>query len=353
MKRWVWIVGLALSALGCGKSQVGTETGNPPTLSPLQLSVTDAGDGRVRVEGEAGAVSPAEGEVSVRNVTRDGAPVSGAVDVDGSFSVELEGLPDEQYEVIASNARGDSPGRTVSSDNTAQQDWQQLHACDGNGPVDAALIHTQEVVADQLTLSVSSDGGCAQHRWGLCYLDAWAESEPVQVTLVLLHDAGDDSCDSIVTAELSFDLTPLKEAYAERYPPAGRGSAWLLLEDCVGNTGRILDCEVLYEWNDVPWNEGPTMIRAHNVSDFDYENVVVDGKEFGNLASGERSEYLEFEGTVYRYAPVELDVDGTHYDLQPIDYVGETPLGGGHFAYEIGLAELGGGLTIGAVEENN
>ena len=75
MKRWVWIVGLALSALGCGKSQVGTETGNPPTLSPLQLSVTDAGDGRVRVEGEAGAVSPAEGEVSVRNVTRDGAPV--------------------------------------------------------------------------------------------------------------------------------------------------------------------------------------------------------------------------------------------------------------------------------------
>lgn len=32
--------------------------------------------------------------------------------------------------------------------------------------------------------------------------------------------------------------------------------------------------------------------------------------------------------------------------MQPIDYVGETPLGGGRFTYAIGLAEGGDRLTL-------
>jgi hypothetical protein len=72
-----------------------------------------------------------------------------------------------------------------------------------------------EVVGDELVLSVSH--GCGEHAYGLCYSDEWQESYPVQVGITVLHDAGGDLCDALLTEELRFDLTPLREQYEQMY----------------------------------------------------------------------------------------------------------------------------------------
>ncbi|WKK77950.2 hypothetical protein QYS49_13295 [Marivirga salinae] len=79
-------------------------------------------------------------------------------------------------------------------------------------------------------------------------------------------------------------------------------------------------------------------IRLANTSNFDYKNIVINtttgNVRFGALDSGEYSEYKVFE-KAYRYAYVELEINGNTLKLQPIDYVGETPLKNGKYTYEI------------------
>ncbi len=83
-------------------------------------------------------------------------------------------------------------------------------------------------------------------------------------------------------------------------------------------------------------------IRILNASLFDYQDIKVDTStglvDFGSLNSGVLSEYQSFE-LAYSYAFVELLIDGEVYTLQPIDYVGETPLENGNYTYAIS-AEL-------------
>ena len=98
-------------------------------------------------------------------------------------------------------------------------------------------------------------------------------------------------------------------------------------------------------------------LRLSNVTTSDFENIIVDtgtGRvRFENLNSGEISEYQNFT-QAYRYAYIELDVDGETYTLQPIDYVGETLLDDGNYTYELDLVDYGNdniGLNINFVEE--
>lgn len=79
-------------------------------------------------------------------------------------------------------------------------------------------------------------------------------------------------------------------------------------------------------------------IRLSNVSEFKFQNVIVNTStgniDFGNINSRQITEYKTFE-LAYRYALVELEIDGEIYTLQPIDYFGETPLENGSYTYEI------------------
>ncbi len=81
-------------------------------------------------------------------------------------------------------------------------------------------------------------------------------------------------------------------------------------------------------------------IRISNVSEFNYENINVNASgemvEFGNLNSNSNSEYKTFD-LAYRYAFVEFKIDGETFTLQPIDYVGETPLENGKYSYKINV----------------
>jgi hypothetical protein len=85
-------------------------------------------------------------------------------------------------------------------------------------------------------------------------------------------------------------------------------------------------------------NSSELKIRLANVSQFDFQNIKVNTStgdvNYGNLKAGKKSDYKVFE-TAYSYAFIEVEINGKTYTIQPIDYVGETPLVNGNYAYQI------------------
>lgn len=87
-------------------------------------------------------------------------------------------------------------------------------------------------------------------------------------------------------------------------------------------------------------NNSGVNIRLENASEFAFSNIIVNTSTgnvgFENIGSGEKTEYQQFD-LAYRYAFVQLDINGEIYMIQPIDYVGETPLKNGDYTYTIGI----------------
>lgn len=90
-----------------------------------------------------------------------------------------------------------------------------------DGPDDPASILRAEIRGDRLLLEVRYGGGCREHRFALAGGGVFMESQPVQTSLRLEHDALGDVCRALVERELSFDLTPLREAYLSAYGQGG------------------------------------------------------------------------------------------------------------------------------------
>jgi hypothetical protein len=88
-------------------------------------------------------------------------------------------------------------------------------------------------------------------------------------------------------------------------------------------------------------DETKTNIRIKNASNYDFcsvQMIAADGTtaNYGTLRAGETTcynAYLE----AYSYAYISLSVNGEDYLFQPIDYVGETPLGVGKFCYALSV----------------
>ena len=85
-------------------------------------------------------------------------------------------------------------------------------------------------------------------------------------------------------------------------------------------------------------NPSGLKIRLSNSSQYNFKDIVINTTtgyvNFGNLNSGEKTEYKEFN-KAYRYAFVKLEIDGKTYTIQPIDYVGESTLKDGSYTYQI------------------
>lgn len=83
-------------------------------------------------------------------------------------------------------------------------------------------------------------------------------------------------------------------------------------------------------------------IRVKNVSSIHFDTIQVggDGMVHTNVAPDSYSDYLEYE-TAYRYAYIGISASEETYVLQPIDFVGETPLPFGFYTYEIGIDQEG------------
>ena len=81
-----------------------------------------------------------------------------------------------------------------------------------------------------------------------------------------------------------------------------------------------------------------TYVRLHNGTGRPLEAVRVTFTglpvDYGDLAPGATSDYRRADGA-YRYAKVEARIGGEPFTLQPIDFVGETPLGPGRFTYRL------------------
>ena len=91
------------------------------------------------------------------------------------------------------------------------------------------------------------------------------------------------------------------------------------------------------------FGENSTLIRIHYASEYDFLRVEVNTYDepinYGTIKSDEKSRYKTFE-VAYRYAYVRLFVDENEFIIQPIDFVGETPLGSGKFTYVLEVIDF-------------
>ena len=98
-------------------------------------------------------------------------------------------------------------------------DWSDaVERCDGTPSDPFDLTDAASIEGDTLLLPVGYSGGCADHAFRACWDGSFAESDPVQATLTIQHDANGDSCEAYLSETLAFDLSPLAEAHREAYP---------------------------------------------------------------------------------------------------------------------------------------
>lgn len=96
----------------------------------------------------------------------------------------------------------------------------KVEVCDPPAESTAGLSITPLYRAeDALALSLNYGGGCFEHTFKLCYSDAFQESSPVQTRLWVADQSEEpDTCLALITRDVVFDLTPLRERYSELYP---------------------------------------------------------------------------------------------------------------------------------------
>lgn len=63
-------------------------------------------------------------------------------------------------------------------------------------------------------------------------------------------------------------------------------------------------------------------------------NTTTGKTNFENIGSQQVTNYKSFK-VAYRYAFIELEIEGKIYTIQLIDYFGETPLENGNYTYQI------------------
>ena len=82
----------------------------------------------------------------------------------------------------------------------------------------SADVSALSISGDTLSVEVGYGGGCEHHEFTVCWPDqAFAESEPVQASLALWHEANGDGCEAYITESFDFDLTPMKDAWIAGY----------------------------------------------------------------------------------------------------------------------------------------
>jgi hypothetical protein len=75
-------------------------------------------------------------------------------------------------------------------------------------------------------------------------------------------------------------------------------------------------------------------IRIQNASSYKFENIIVSNVNYENLLTGQKSVFKTFD-LAYSYAFVQLQINGKTYTIQPVDFIGETPLENGNYTYKI------------------
>lgn len=98
------------------------------------------------------------------------------------------------------------------------------------------IVRQPNVVGDTLHVTVQYGGGCTRHVFTLLASQVFMESHPVQSAIAIHHNSNEDRCDALITQELNFDLTRLREAWRRSYQQQS-GTIILRLR---GYDGRIV-----------------------------------------------------------------------------------------------------------------
>lgn len=73
------------------------------------------------------------------------------------------------------------------------------------------------VERNALRVTVQYGGGCSRHEFTLFAAHVFLESNPVQSPIAIRHRANNDSCKALLTRELRFELTALRDAWRRSY----------------------------------------------------------------------------------------------------------------------------------------
>jgi hypothetical protein len=93
---------------------------------------------------------------------------------------------------------------------------------------------------------------------------------------------------------------------------------------------------------------GDVNVRVANNSSFPFDGVEVvfpeNEVDYGSVSAHGVSRYAPVE-TAYQYAYIEVQIGDEVLKIQPIDYVGEKPLGPGFYTYRLNVT-VEGHLTL-------
>jgi hypothetical protein len=96
------------------------------------------------------------------------------------------------------------PGVLISADSDASGD---AYSISGRPAVERNFLH----------VTVQYGGGCARHEFALRASHVFLESNPVQSPITIRHKANGDPCRALLTRDLRFDLTALRDAWRRSY----------------------------------------------------------------------------------------------------------------------------------------
>lgn len=99
--------------------------------------------------------------------------------------------------------------------NQISSDKKQIHFIDNSTDwvlkKDMLTVNSASIEKDELLLSVSYSGGCANHFIELYSYTGILKSNPPQMNLVLSHNANKEMCEAYITKSFRFNLNALKE----------------------------------------------------------------------------------------------------------------------------------------------
>jgi hypothetical protein len=197
------ISSLALALFGCTDDKQTTETAYTETGD----GDGDSGDG----DGDTGDGDGDTGDGDGDSGDGDGDTGDGDGDTGDGDGDTGDGDGD------GDTGDGDGDGDTGDGDGDGECLGASIGDCLVEPVSDAFNIDGLTIVGDCLEVEVNYGGGCADHTYDPCWNGSFAESNPVQATLWIDHDAMNDACDAIIQETWTIDLSSMKSAWQAAY----------------------------------------------------------------------------------------------------------------------------------------
>lgn len=133
-------------------------------------------------------------------------------------------LPSLLWLAVSSAACGTTPPAEpgVTTRQGAAQDGgrQTGELLVGELPEGWAALDARQARLDgtRLMVEVQHAGGCREHRYGLHWTGAFTKSLPPQVVLTPVYTPNDDTCEALLTPEVTVDLASAPDSWRAMQP---------------------------------------------------------------------------------------------------------------------------------------